>query len=203
MPFCRAASFLKAARYVLLAVLFTPNCGVSYALGPAQVGNAEEKSALHNVVSPWGFRHARQLEATSGSGSKGDGGVPHPLSDEDLVFVTGTDGQRLPLAQASRSWRRGGQYAHLGAGAGAGSTSHSRRAASSGQAGDAGPITVRAFIAYDNASAIERLNAEHGAASREVYEFFPSEGAPELHGVWHGSKDGDTRMALAPWLAHR
>lgn len=94
MPCCRAAAHLEAVRYVLVAVLVTLHCCVSYGLGPAQVGSAEEKGA-----SPWSLRRSRQLEATSGSGEGGR--VPRPLSDEDLVFVTGTDGQRLPLAQAS------------------------------------------------------------------------------------------------------
>lgn len=149
--------------------------------------------------------NTRQLAARGGSHQPVE---PRPLSDADLLFVTGTDGQRLPLAQASRIWRRGGEYAGL-----TNSDGHKPSANSSSPGyrdqhaafeseGAELPITVRAFIAYDNATAIQQLNTAH-AHWQEVYEYFPSEGSPELGGVWHGSKDGDTRMALAPWLAHR
>ncbi|PNH04610.1 hypothetical protein TSOC_009207 [Tetrabaena socialis] len=63
---------------------------------------------------------------------------------------------------------------------------------------------IRAFILTDqNATgSLLRLNAE-GAAHGESYAFFPDDGDPLLGALRHGSKQGDTRAAVAPFAAHR
>ncbi|KXZ55598.1 hypothetical protein GPECTOR_2g1148 [Gonium pectorale] len=60
---------------------------------------------------------------------------------------------------------------------------------------------IRAFIATNNTADLEQLNVRnkpHG----ELYGFFPDEGTPELGPRFHGSKLGDSRAAMAPFLAH-
>ncbi|GIL79929.1 hypothetical protein Vretifemale_9167 [Volvox reticuliferus] len=61
---------------------------------------------------------------------------------------------------------------------------------------------VRAFFLTDSRTALRGLNTRRGPAG-EAYAFFPSEGAPELGGWFRSLRGGDTRVAVAPFAAHR
>ncbi|GLI67989.1 hypothetical protein VaNZ11_012203 [Volvox africanus] len=61
---------------------------------------------------------------------------------------------------------------------------------------------VRAFFLIDSPTAPHGLNTRRESAG-EVYAYFPSEGAPELGGWVRSLRGGDTRVAAAPFAAHR
>ncbi|PNH04608.1 hypothetical protein TSOC_009208 [Tetrabaena socialis] len=88
--------------------------------------------------------------------------------DSEFVFATGSFPDRYLLAQATRSWRRGG---------------------------------IRAFFAVNNTEDLPLLN-ENNKAHGERYEYFPDEGAGDLGDRNHGYMKGDTRAAMAPFMAH-
>ncbi|GLI68035.1 hypothetical protein VaNZ11_012358 [Volvox africanus] len=63
---------------------------------------------------------------------------------------------------------------------------------------------IRAFILIDQdlEESLTRLNLE-GEVHNESYAFFPDDRHDLLGGTAHGTKQGDTRAAVAPFAAHR
>ncbi|GFR48863.1 hypothetical protein Agub_g10817 [Astrephomene gubernaculifera] len=63
---------------------------------------------------------------------------------------------------------------------------------------------IRGFILTDQneTQALLRLNAD-GKPHNESFAFFPNDGDPLLGMARHGTMQGDTRAALAPFAAHR
>lgn len=62
---------------------------------------------------------------------------------------------------------------------------------------------TRAVLIIEQQDLVDSLNAEFGADG-ELYGYLPDDGASAVLGaLWHGSYPGDTRAALAPFLAHR
>lgn len=63
---------------------------------------------------------------------------------------------------------------------------------------------LRAFVLtdQDQEEALAHLNAE-GDPHNESYAFFPDDRDQRLGGAAHGTKQGDTRAAVAPFAAHR
>ncbi|GFR48861.1 hypothetical protein Agub_g10815, partial [Astrephomene gubernaculifera] len=100
-------------------------------------------------------------------------------NDSDFVFATGSYPARYLLAQSTRAWRR-------------------VRADGDGS----GSSFIRAFIAVNNTEDLPVLN-ERNAAYGERYGYFPDEGSGELGESFHGSMRGDSRAALAPFMAHK
>lgn len=105
-----------------------------------------------------------------------------PHHDPDYVYSTCTSRDRVHLAQASRAWRP-----HL-----------------------------RTVIAVDDPEVAAKLNAEvtapaevhhdaaeHGRSHLEHYVDFPNDGEGFLGPWFHGKKRGDSRCAMAPFMAHR
>ncbi|KAG2501555.1 hypothetical protein HYH03_000062 [Edaphochlamys debaryana] len=60
---------------------------------------------------------------------------------------------------------------------------------------------IRAFVAINNTVDVGRLNEENKAHG-EVFGFFPDEGTGPLGPKYHGFMAGDSRAAMAPFLAH-
>eukprot|EP00198_Chlamydomonas_reinhardtii_P006621 XP_001695957.1 predicted protein [Chlamydomonas reinhardtii] len=60
---------------------------------------------------------------------------------------------------------------------------------------------VRAFIAINNTQDVDTLN-ERNQAHHERYEYFPDEGEGDLGPRFHGFMRGDSRAAMAPFMAH-
>ncbi|KAG2453861.1 hypothetical protein HYH02_002068 [Chlamydomonas schloesseri] len=60
---------------------------------------------------------------------------------------------------------------------------------------------IRAFIAINNTRDVDELN-QHNQVHRERYEYFPDEGEGDLGPRFHGFMRGDSRAAIAPFMAH-
>ncbi|GIL52680.1 hypothetical protein Vafri_8499 [Volvox africanus] len=61
---------------------------------------------------------------------------------------------------------------------------------------------IRAFIAVNNTEDLPLLN-EKNKVHQEHYEYFPDDGTGDLGKIFHGYMAGDTRVAMAPFLAHQ
>ncbi|GIL79838.1 hypothetical protein Vretimale_12458 [Volvox reticuliferus] len=61
---------------------------------------------------------------------------------------------------------------------------------------------IRAFIAVNNTDDLPLLN-EKNKVHQEHYEYFPDDGTGDLGKTFHGYMAGDTRAAMAPFLAHQ
>ncbi|GLI68037.1 hypothetical protein VaNZ11_012360 [Volvox africanus] len=61
---------------------------------------------------------------------------------------------------------------------------------------------IRAFIAVNNTEDLPLLN-EKNKVHQEHYEYFPDDGTGDLGKIFHGYMAGDTRAAMAPFLAHQ
>ncbi|GLC47874.1 hypothetical protein PLESTB_000035100 [Pleodorina starrii] len=60
---------------------------------------------------------------------------------------------------------------------------------------------IRAFVAVNNTEDVPILN-ERNRVHNEHFAYFPDDGTFELGPIFHGFMAGDTRAAMAPFLAH-